>query len=86
MKKRKKHILSRSGIMYRVTFDDNQEKVQIIFLSINPVRINRNKRDIQYALNFRNLALEMVEEDKKSVTYICPKGLQKSLLRALEKS
>lgn len=86
MKIRKKHILSRSGVGYRVILDDNQSQMQIIWLTKRPLTINRKKREIQNALNSRYLQLEMVKEDSTSVTYMCPKHFQKLVLGIIKKS
>ena len=87
MKRRKKHILSRSGVGYRVILDDAQEQVQIVLLvSKGPFanfHIKKRKSEIQKKLDSKNLNLEMVVQDRTSVTYKCPKNQQRKVLRAI---
>lgn len=86
VKKRKKHILSRSGVAYRVVLDDDRAQVQIILVSSTNFFANQRKRKMKNALEAKNLILERVVEDKLSVTYKCPKNQQRKVLRAIASS
>lgn len=87
MKRRKKNFLSRSGVGYRVILDDDQAQVQIVLLSSKGILANlytkKRKSEIQKKLDSMNLNLEMVVQDKISVTYKCPKNQQRKVLRAI---
>lgn len=87
MKKRKKHILSRSGVKYKVVLDDDKTQAQIIFIPSNKLFpqffVSHRKKEIHKILKSKNLYLEMVTEDRGSVTYMCPRNQQRKLLRAL---
>ena len=85
-KTRTKFILSKSGLLYKIVLCDNNEQLEIIWLTSNLPRIYRRKRYMHYAFCDKGLNLEILKEETKSVTYRCPKDLQKDVLRIISKS
>lgn len=90
MKKRKKRILSRSGVEYMFILDDDLKQVKIVWVSSNSffdrIFFNRKKKKIQDVLDSTSMNLEMVEEEQQSVTYACSKEQQRKVLKTFARS
>ncbi len=80
MKIRKKDIKSKSGMHYRVEFDDRKQECKVTCLSATGF-CSVLKREIHYAMDPLNL--EIVNMGIEDITYRCPSYMNQKVIRRI---
>lgn len=81
MKIRKKEIKSKSGICYRLEFNDKKQECKITCLSATGA-CSFLKREIHYAMDPLNL--EISSTGFEDITYKCPSHMNQKVIQRIQ--
>ena len=81
MKVREKEIKSKSGLIYRLEFNDKKRECKVTCLSVT-CAFSFLKREIHYAMDC--LKLKVVCEEYETITYKCPSYMKKKVIQRIQ--
>lgn len=81
MKIRKKELKSKSGIWYRIEFNDKNQECKVTCLSATGA-FSFLKREIHYAMDTLNL--EILKEGFEDITYKCPSYKNQKVIQRIQ--